>query len=287
MRRTYAAGPGRATGHRPVSSVGAVLDTDTVLDLVKEVAEKVVTPRFRDLSREQVDEKGPGDLVTVADRESEKLLTRFLRDAYPDAVVLGEEAYASRPEVMEEFHAAEHAFTVDPVDGTKNFVKGSPDHAVMVAEVRGGESVRAWIWQPQHARAYVAERGAGAWCNGERLTRPAPATDPAAWHGVTSRWRWLGRTLGELPPLKLSWVCCGVDYPHLVEGDADVVLYGRRANPWDHAPGSLLLTEAGGFAGTHDGRRYRPGDPLQVDGRPAGLLAAADRATYDHVVGLL
>ena len=56
-----------------------MLDTDAVLDLVKEVAEKVVNPRFRDLAEEQVDEKGPGDLVTVADRESERLLTRFLR----------------------------------------------------------------------------------------------------------------------------------------------------------------------------------------------------------------
>ena len=80
-----------------MSSVGVVLDTDTVLDLVKEVAEKVVNPRFRDLAEEQVDEKGPGDLVTIADRESERLLTRFLQDAYPDALVLGEEAYASRP----------------------------------------------------------------------------------------------------------------------------------------------------------------------------------------------
>ena len=264
--------------------MGAVLDTDAVLDLVKEVAEKVVTPRFRELSREQVDEKGPGDLVTVADRESERLLTRFLQDAYPDALVLGEEAYAAHPELMDRFHAADHAFTVDPVDGTKNFVKGSPDHAVMVAEVQGGESVRAWIWQPQHERAYVAERGAGAWCNGERMTRAAPVGDL---RGVTSRWRWLGRSLGDLEPLKLSWVCCGVDYPHLIEGDTDFVLYGRRANPWDHAPGSLLLTEAGGYAGTHDGRRYRPGDLLEVDGRPAGLLAAADRATYERVLGLL
>ena len=79
---------------------------------------------------------------------------------------------------MTQFHAADHAFTVDPVDGTKNFVKGSPDHAVMVAEVRGGESVRAWIWQPQHERAYVAERGAGAWRNGERLSRARAGRRP-------------------------------------------------------------------------------------------------------------
>jgi fructose-1,6-bisphosphatase/inositol monophosphatase family enzyme len=259
------------------------VQTDQVLDLIREVAAKVVTPRFRDLSGDQVSEKGPGDLVTIADRESERLLTRRLKDAYPEAVVLGEEAYAARPQLLDEFRAADHAFTVDPVDGTKNFVRGSPDHAVMMAEIRSGETVRAWIWQPQHELAYVAERGAGAWRNGERITRPAPPTDPAEWRGVTSKWRWLGRSLGELKPLKLTWVCCGVDYPHLVEGDADFVVYGR-ALPWDHAPGTLLLTEAGGYAGTHDGQPYRPTGPVEPDGRPAGLLAAADRATYEHVV---
>ena len=85
--------------------------------------------------------------------------------------MLGEEATATDDALLDRFRDADHAFTVDPVDGTKNFVHGSPDHAVMAAELRGGEVVRSWIWQPQHGTAYVAERGAGAWRNGERLVR--------------------------------------------------------------------------------------------------------------------
>jgi fructose-1,6-bisphosphatase/inositol monophosphatase family enzyme len=254
------------------------LDTDAVLSLVRDVADEVVVPRFRALDSEEIDEKGPGDLVTVADQEAEELLTRALLAAYPDAVVLGEEATASDPSALARFRAADHAFTVDPVDGTKNFVKGSPDHAVMVAELRGGEVVRSWIWQPQHRLAYVAERGAGAWRDGTRLTRP-PVGERL--RGVTSRRSWIGRTLGALTALELTWVCCGVDYPHLVEGDADYAIY-RKGNPWDHAPGSLLVTEAGGYVGTFAGGPYRPQDP-----EPSGLVAAADRATYDLVAGLL
>ncbi|QZY28658.1 inositol monophosphatase family protein [Nocardioides coralli] len=254
------------------------MDTDAVLDLIREVADEVITPRFRDLADHQVDEKNPGDLVTVADRESEQLLTRALVAAYPDAVILGEEACAEDPALLERYRTAEHAFTVDPVDGTRNFVHGSPDHAVMVAEVRGGQSVRAWIWQPQHEQAYVAERGAGAWGNGKRLTRP-PVGERV--RGVTSRRSWLGRAVGTLQALELTWVCCGVDYPKLVEGEADYALYGR-SRPWDHAPGSLLLTEAGGFVGTFDGEPYRP-----QAGVPRALITAADRATYDLVQGLV
>ena len=254
------------------------METDDVLALLKDIAERVVNPRFRSLSAGEVDEKRPGDLVTVADREAEVLITDALVAAYPGALVLGEEATAADRTLLERYRSAEHAFTVDPVDGTKNFVKGRADHAMMVAEVRAGEVVRSWIWQPQHELAYVAERGAGAWRNGVRLRRP-PVGDEL--RGVTSRRSWIGRALGTLRALDLTWVCCGVDYPKLVEGAADYALY-RRANPWDHAPGSLLLTEAGGFVGTFDGAPYAPqADP------PKGLVSAADHDTYDLVQRLV
>jgi fructose-1,6-bisphosphatase/inositol monophosphatase family enzyme len=252
--------------------------TQEVLQLLQDVAEEVINPRFRTLSDEQVAEKNPGDLVTVADREAEELIRAALQRAYPDALVLGEEATASDDTLEDRFREADHAFTVDPVDGTRNFVHGSPNHAVMVAELRGGEVVRSWIWQPQLETAYVAERGAGAWRNGARLVRP-PVGDEL--RGVTSRRRWIGRTLGDLPALELTWVCCGVDYPKLVEGEADYLLY-RGTKPWDHAPGSLLLAEAGGFLGTFDGQPYRPQETP-----PSGLVGAADRATYDRVQGLV
>jgi fructose-1,6-bisphosphatase/inositol monophosphatase family enzyme len=257
------------------------VDTDDVQRLIEEVAAEVINPRFRALSDGEIHEKNPGDLVTVADHEAEVLLTRALNAAYPAAVVLGEEAYASDASLLEQYVAADHAFTVDPVDGTKNFVHGSPDHAVMVSESHGGVVVRAWIWQPQHALAYVAERGAGAFRNGERLLRDAPPADPADWRGVTSRRRWIGRALPGLRPLELTWVCCGVDYPQLAEGAADFILYGA-GRPWDHAPGSLLLSESGAHLGVVDGSPYLPQGP-----EPVGLVAAADHATYAAVIGLV
>jgi fructose-1,6-bisphosphatase/inositol monophosphatase family enzyme len=254
------------------------VETDEVLTLLQEVAEEVINPRFRTLEDDQIAEKNPGDLVTVADREAETLITAALRAAHPDALVLGEEAYAADTSLMDRYLAADHAFTVDPVDGTKNFVKGSKDHAVMASEVRSGEVVRGWIWQPQHQTAYVAELGAGAWRDGVRLTRPLVGEEL---RGVTSKRRWIGRALGALRALDLTWICCGIDYPKIVEGEADYALYGGT-KPWDHAPGSLLLREAGGYVGTFDGHFYRP-----QAGLPRGLITAADRATYDVVQGLI
>lgn len=257
-----------------------------VLRLMQQVAEESINPRFRALAAGEIHEKNPGDLVTVADREAEETLTRILQAAYPDAVILGEEAHSADPSIRERFLAADHAFTVDPVDGTKNFVNGSPDHAVMVGEVRRQATstsiTRAWIWQPQHHLAYVAEAGAGTYRIGPdgsaepvRLQIPEPPADPTAFRGVTSRWNWVGRTFGDLAPLELTWISCGIDYPRLIEGAATFAIY-RRVSPWDHVPGSLLVTEAGGTLGDFAGAPYSP--DLHAD-----LIVAASNDALTHV----
>lgn len=249
------------------------VDTDAVLRLMQDVAAEVITPRFRALQDHQVAEKNPGDLVTIADHESEELLTAALNGAYPDAVVLGEEAFALDPDLLDRFNAADHGFTVDPVDGTKNFVHGSPDHAVMIGEQRGGRVVRGWIWQPQHEAAYVAESGAGAWLNGERLT--IAAADGAPYR--TARWKWRGKQLGGLGTLEATWACCGVDYPRLIAGEARAIVY-NHSKPWDHLPGALLVSESGGRIGMIDGT---PFDPRKLGD---GIVATLDEQTYEKVV---
>jgi len=252
------------------------VDTAAVLTLLQDVAAEVITPRFRALADADVMEKNPGDLVTIADHESEVLITEALQAAYPDALILGEEAMAADPSLIERFADADHAFTVDPVDGTKNFVHGSPDHAVMVGEVLHGEIVRGWIWQPQHEAAYVAELGAGATVNGEPLTVSPTGAAPYR----TARRAWVGKELPGIGPLELTWACCGVDYPRLISGEARVLLYSRSM-PWDHIPGALILREAGGVIGRHDGS---PLAPQRLEG---GIIAAPDQQTYDAVVASL
>src|SRR5699024_11805003 len=74
--------------------------------------------------------------------------------------------------------------------------------------------------------------------------------------------------------------CVGVEYPRLVEDDLDFALY-RWTSPWDHAPGSLLLTEAGGVA------RRLEGDPYRPDDDRVGLLCASDPGTWQTARSLL
>ena len=229
------------------------MQTDDVLILLQDVAEEIIKPRFRTLAAEEIAEKNPGDLVTVADREAEVRITEALLRAYPDALVLGEEASADDPGLMASFQAADHAFTVDPVDGTKNFVHGSPDHAVMVAGPRwetwcgagsGSRSTRSPTWR---SAGPAPGRTAGG-CS-------PPLGDDL--RGVTSRRTWVGRAVGSTAGAR----------PHvgLLRGGLPEARRGRgrlRALPASEAlgprTGFAAAHRAGGFVGTFDGSPTAP-----------------------------
>lgn len=253
-----------------------------VLELMQRVAAEVITPRFRSLADEQVHQKRPGDYVTDADREAEVQLTAELRRMFPDAHVVGEEACFADPQREFGLGSAAHAFTVDPIDGTRNFVNGSPDHAVMIAEVRDGRQVAAWIWQPEHRAAYVAELGAGTWLlrpghEDQRITRGSVQRPPV---GATSKHRRHGFDGGGvLAPVGSSRWCCGVDYPRLLTGEVDYLVYSN-VHPWDHLPGTLLVREAGGVARRFDGQDYTP------EWTGPGLMSAATPEVWDRVRGV-
>lgn len=244
------------------------LSIDDVSLVLRDVADRVIVPRWQHLAHGEIDEKTPGDFVTVADRESEVAIAEFLRANAPGCVIVGEEAAFAEPDIIDSLPAAELAYVVDPVDGTKNFVKGSPDFAVMVSEVRSGVTTRAWIWQPIAHDMWVAERGAGLFRNGERVTRPAPADPP---RGRTSlRDHWGFDDGGRLAPVDKSAGAVGVDYPRLCAGGDDFLVY-NRLKPWDHLPGTLMVREVGGVAVHFDGTPYH----ASSIGR-TGLVAAAN-----------
>jgi hypothetical protein len=96
----------------------------------------------------------------------------------------------------------------------------------------------------------------------------------------TARRAWVGRELPGIGTLELTWACCGVDYPRLIEGHASAIVY-NHSKPWAHLAGSLLVQESGGWIGSNDGRPFAP---QELGG---GLVSAPDRTTYDAVVAAL
>ena len=262
----------------------ARLDLDAVAQLVRDVAEEAINPRFRELRAEDVSEKSPGEIVTLVDREAEALLVRGLDRLTPGIPVIAEEAASDEPGMLNLLHEPGPVWLVDPLDGTPGFVAGSPDHAVMVALVDSGQTVASVIYQPQHDRMFLAERGSGAFADGVRLRRTPSSADVASLRGGVLR-RFLddptraaleasAHRFGDLTP---GTTCAGIEYPLIACGVQDFLLFWRTL-PWDHAAGALLVTEAGGVARRLDGRDYAPSRPGE------GLLVAGDESMNGRVL---
>jgi len=251
-----------------------------VTRILQEAAEAAIVPRFRALAKAEVFEKAPGELVTVADHEAEDLITPQLQ-ALVDAPVVGEEATAVNPGLVRALREAPAAWAVDPLDGTANFVAGRPEWAVMAALVRGGMTVAGWIVRPADDLVYEAEFGAGVWRNGLRVQRAPASAPPPELRGVAytrlmdpgarARARAAAPQFAEFGK---GASCAGIDYARLIDGELDFILFWRTL-PWDHAPGTLLVTEAAGTVRRLDGTEYHPAEE-----RPGLLNAAGDECWH-------
>jgi fructose-1,6-bisphosphatase/inositol monophosphatase family enzyme len=235
------------------------------------------------LTADDIVEKAPGELVTAADREAEDLLRSGLTALLPGSRVVGEEAVSDDPSVMSILTEVGMTWLVDPVDGTSNFAAGREPFAVMVALLRDGMAVAAWILDPVSGVAAVAERGGGASYDGVRVRMPAnhrkarelrgPALTrylpPEVRIGVEA-----GRPqVGDVLPGRY---CAGYEYAALLRDEQQFAMFWRGL-PWDHAPGILIVEEAGGVAWHFDGVPFRAGELKH------GLLVAQSQQTWSTI----
>jgi fructose-1,6-bisphosphatase/inositol monophosphatase family enzyme len=258
---------------------------ERVLSALRQAAAEIIMPRFRKLADGEVRSKGgKGNLVTVADEESERFLTQVLAAEVPGAHVVGEEAVAANPSVLEALGREEWIWVVDPVDGTANFVAGTSIFCSMLALLHRGEAVMSFIYRPVDGDALVAERGAGTVLidyaeRSKRLTVPTPGSDELSTMVAALYNKDLASLKGKFARISRSG-CAGHDYWNGVEGHYQVIAF-RRLQPWDHAPGDLLYREAGGHVRMMSGARYEPAAPNQ-----SGILATPNADIWNKIAEL-
>lgn len=251
--------------------------------LMRDVTERAILPHYQTLSADQIVEKAADDVVTVADKLSEALLTEAL-SKLADMPVVGEEAAHADASVLDRL--AGDCWIVDPIDGTHNFALGHPPFGILIARAEGGETVSGWIYDCLSGRFCAAHRGQGAFVDGERIAarstgqQPPVAAisllffDPAKREAIREHIA-PHYTLADIPR------CAAEQYPRLALGVNDVSIF-ERTLAWDHGAGVLWLNEAGGKAARPDGSAYR------VDEwRKPGLLGASSPALWDELAGRL
>ncbi len=250
---------------------------DRVSSLIREVAKAEILPRFQKLTAGDISEKKPGQLVTTADLEAERILTVQLGDLLPGSVVVGEEGVAAEPGRLDWVGGEEPVWVVDPVDGTQNFADGKPIFGTMVALLIEKRAAAAWIYEPVADRMASAELGSGAFIEGERMrVAAAVALDRMRGRLSGGTAKKLDGRVGAI----FNERCAAYEYLAIASGAAHFALF-RRLNPWDHAPGELLVREAGGFSQRLDGTPYVASE---ID---ASLLLAPNAESWQALKALI
>ncbi|MFG2786240.1 inositol monophosphatase family protein [Streptomyces sp. NPDC048419] len=259
-----------------------------VEEAVRKAAAAEIMPRFRSLAAHEVDQKsGPHDLVTDADRLTERYLTDVLGGLLPGSVVVGEEAVHADPQVYEAIQGDAPVWIVDPVDGTRQFVHGDPGFCTLVALARRGVLLASWTYIPASDQLATAVRGQGAFLDGRRLHAgspdPARGLQVATSHPDYTTDAQKRALIGLWTDGVASRACgsAGLEYLAVARGELDALAFSWEA-AWDHAAGILLVEEAGGAHLT------LTGDPFRITGGNAlPFTAARDAATARRVKGLL
>ena len=235
------------------------MDADLAFALeLAELADSITLPRFRALDL-RVDTKPDLTPVSDADRAAERALRERVARDRPGEGVLGEE---------EGDDGGATRWVIDPIDGTRNFVRGIPVWATLVALEREGEVVAAVASAPALARRWWAVRGNGAFADGQAIAVSAVGDLRDAAVSCAH-----ARDLAELEPHVWHARGLGDFWQHVLvaEGSLDAAVDSRLA-AWDYAAVALIVEEAGGRASAPDGGPPRPDEQLVTSN---GLLHAA------------
>lgn len=249
-----------------------------VTALLKEVTAQAILPQYRALHANQIQEKEPGDYVTAADLASEAMLKKGLSALLPGSQVVGEEEISANPDLLDDLVDERPIWTIDPLDGTVNFVKGVRGFAVQVALVVNNETTMAWIHDPESGRTAWAVKGKGAVVDGEPLSVRPPDQMKGVLYASKFAPPEIAEQVGKTRHLldeETPMYCSAWEYMRLCFNETGFCLF-TRLMPWDHAPGSLIYTEAGGISRCIDGEDYKP-----ADFEKKGLLLAPDEASWN------
>jgi histidinol-phosphatase len=253
------------------------IDPGHWLPFLEKIADRAdeIALRFFRAQNLQVEEKVDLSPVTEADRAIEEVAQNLLREHHPDLGIYGEE-------YGEQVGSGNTRLIIDPIDGTRNFVRGIPIFATLLAIEKDGEILAGLVTAPALQTRWKAARGYGAYCGKRRLYVSRIRDLPKAhlFHGT------LGGSGESLPPGSIFNLMRQVQrtrgfgdfYQHvLVAEGAGEVAIDPAVKPWDIAPLQVIVEEAGGQATTLTGQRSIYG----------GSLVSSNGLLHEKVLSIL
>ena len=246
---------------------------------ILEMTRKIVLEASEWMLRDDfvVEQKGSVvNIVTSADKQVQHFLELRLPELLPGSQVFGEEG-------TEAVRQAEYLWIVDPIDGTMNYARGVGISAISVALVRQGDPLLGVVYDPYRKEMFWAQKGMGAWCNGEPIhTSGASFAESlfcVAWSTYNKSYAPQCLAVTEEVYAQCNdfrrFGSCALEVCYLASGRCDL-FFEFRISPWDWAAAGRILMEAGGVITGFE-------DCLPPHDRTTMLMAANNRSNYEQL----
>ena len=255
---------------------------ENYLQFAKDLALKggvILKDNFGKLDQSQIELKGPHDVVTVVDKEVEKLYAEAIKKAFPEHGIIGEEGTSENPD-------NEFVWVLDPLDGTKNYSFENPFFCTTICLLKNKEPVMAVIYEPITDNLYYATEGGGAFKGDEAIHVSKQddiknsmllychAADPDAIREAEHYVVELKIASREASRLRAA----GSEMALVAKGVCEAYLMNKLPL-WDLASGALLVREAGGKATDFTGKDWVPGD--------SNILVSNGTKVHEEVLEIL
>lgn len=222
--------------------------TEDIVNAVREAG--LIMTGAHDIAQKITVKEGAANYVTAYDVAVEEFLYDKLGKLFPTARFIGEESSENHTELL----ASGLSFIIDPIDGTTNFIHGFRHSAISVGLCSNGEIVAGVIYDPYQDEMFYAEKGEGAYLNGERIhVSDRDISNALVSFGTSPYHRELAdETFEHVKKLYLishDIRRCGaasLDLAYVACGRCDL-FYEITLSPWDYAAGLVIVKEAGGI----------------------------------------
>ena len=236
------------------------IKNDDIKDILFNVSKKIILPKYKKLKSKDIRIKNEGSLVTSVDIEVENNLKKHLLKLLPNSLFVGEESFFDNPKIIENYNSKSFCWTVDPIDGTSNFIKGNERFAIMIALTFKDQIIQSWIYKPLTDEFSHAMLGQGAFINGLKIMNKKNISLSNSIGSISSKY-WQDIYLNKILQIKKKFIntnsyrCIGFEYVDIAKGIRNFTVLSKLL-PWDHIPGILLINESGRYTRHFDGSNY-------------------------------
>jgi len=223
---------------------------ENIEEICFKVSKDIILPKFQNLYEEDIKYKNGSDLVTAVDIAVEKELKKDLLKIIPSSKFIGEEEYALNEKIINHYNEDNYCWTVDPIDGTTNFVNGKERFAIMISLTFKEKILYSWIYKPIENTMCHAILNEGAFINNKKIQTTGVQSLNEAKGSISTKY-WDDYEWDKLKLMKnnfaevSSYKCIGYEYVDIGRGKRNFAILSKLS-PWDHIPGILFVRESGG-----------------------------------------